>query len=270
MIIAVDTGGTKTLVAAFNDAGKLQKEAKFPTPRDQADYISQMAATIREVSGEAAIDAIVVALPGIIRDGIAVWCNRLHWANFDVLTPLRQLFPDTPVYVENDANLGGLGEARRLRTIPTSVLYVTISTGIGTGFISEGRIDPGLRYSEGGRALVEYDGVVQEWEMFGAGSSVYAVYGKYARDIHSKRTWQAIADRFSRGFLAIIPLTQPDMIIIGGSMGTYFERYGDYLVALLREHLPPHIPVPKFQEARDAEKAVIYGCYFYGHDQLAR
>ena len=153
-----------------------------------------------------------------------------------------------------------------MKKIPASALYVTISTGIGTGFISGGMIDPGLRLSEGGRSLVEYNGVVQEWEMFGAGSSVYAAYGKFARDIHSKRVWKQIADRFSRGFLAIIPLAQPDIIIIGGSMGTYFDRYNDALIGILKEKMPPHIPVPTFVRAKDAEKAVIFGCYFYGSD----
>ncbi len=268
MIIAVDTGGTKTLVASFLDDGSIHQEIKFPTPKDQVDYIESLVAAIKQVSLEARIEAIVVAMPGIVKDGIAIWCNHLLWSNFDVRTPLTAAFPEVPVYVENDANLGGLGEVRQLASVPSCALYVTISTGIGTGFISNGVIDPGLRLSEGGRSLVEYDGLVQEWEMFAAGSSIYRVYGKYARDIHSKRVWNQIADRISRGFLAIIPLVQPDVVIIGGSIGTYFNQYDKQLTNLLREHLPPHIPVPHFSEAKEAEKAVIYGCYFYGHDIL--
>lgn len=267
MIIAVDTGGTKTLVAAFSDAGTIRNETKFPTPKNKTEWVTQLRQAIEDVSREAKIDTIVVAVPGIVKAGIAVWCNHLLWENYNVQTAIEAQFPDIPVFVENDANLGGLGEVRRLTTIPPSALYVTISTGIGTGFISDGRIDPGLRLSEGGRSLVEYNGIVQEWEMFGAGSSVYAAYGKFARDIHSKRVWKQIADRFSRGFLAIIPLVQPEIIIIGGSMGTYFDRYEEALLSILHEKMPPHIPVPRFTKAKDAEKAVIYGCYFYGIDQ---
>ncbi len=266
MIIAVDTGGTKTLVAAFTSDGAIQEEVKFPTPKDKAEWIRQLHIAVEDVAHEGAIDAIVVAVPGIVKNGVAIWCNHLLWANFDVQSALEKAFPGIPVHVENDANLGGLGEVRRMKTIPASALYVTISTGIGTGFISDGHIDPGLRLSEGGRSLVEYNGVVQEWEMFGAGSSVYAAYGKFARDIHSKRIWRQIADRISRGFLAIIPLAQPDVIIIGGSMGTYFSQYQEMLLDILREKMPPHIPIPTFVEAKDAEKAVIYGCFFYGSD----
>lgn len=268
MIIAVDTGGTKTLVAAFLEDGSIREEVKFPTPKDKATYITLLTATIREISHEAAIDTVVVAMPGIVKNGVAIWCNHLLWADFDVHSALQKVFPETHILIENDANLGGLGEVRRMEHMPAAALYVTISTGIGTGFISNGTIDPGLRLSEGGRSLVEYNGIVQEWEMFGAGSSVYAAYGKFARDITSERIWQQIADRISRGFLAIIPLVQPDSIIIGGSMGTYFSRYETELINILRERLPPHIPVPLFHEAKDAEKAVIYGCYFYGIDSI--
>jgi predicted NBD/HSP70 family sugar kinase len=243
MIIAVDTGGTKTLVAAFSDAGTLLRESKFPTPIDEREYLLQLEQTIHEIAKEMRIDIIVVAMPGQVRNGVVRVLGNLPWKNFDVVTPLKHAFPDVPVEIENDANLGGLGEVRRMKTIPQSALYVTISTGIGTGFISDGVIDQGLRMSEGGHSLVEYDGNVQRWEAFASGKAIYTTYGKFARDIHSKRVWNQIADRISRGFLAVIPLSQPDVIIIGGSIGTYFDRYKDTLGASQRAaplvHLRP-------------------------------
>ena len=124
-------------------------------------------------------------------------------------------------------------------------------------------------YSEAGRALVEYGGKIHSWESFASGRAIVDAYHKFARDITSKRTWKKIADRISRGFLAVIPIIQPDIIIIGGSVGTYFERYGDYLRDILTSHLPPHILCPKIIQARHPEEAVVYGCYYYGKDYLA-
>ena len=46
MIIAVDTGGTKTLVAAFSTDGSLQKAIKLPTPKDIAELITQLRAEL--------------------------------------------------------------------------------------------------------------------------------------------------------------------------------------------------------------------------------
>ena len=266
MLITVDTGGTKTLVASFNKDGVPGEQIKFATPKNSTDYVKLLRNVLQENYSGQTIDAIVVALPGIIKNGIAVWCNNLKWKNFDLGSALNGVLGNAPIIVENDANLAGLAETRALRTIPQFSLYVTVSTGIGTGIITNGHIDPGLRYSEGGRALIEYDGVVQEWEDFASGQTFFKVYGKYAHDITSKRTWNQIADRISRGFLALIPTLQPDVIIIGGSIGTYFDQYSEQLVDILKEKLPPHIPVPKFIQAKHPEQAVIYGCYYYALD----
>lgn len=268
MIIAVDTGGTKTLVARYSRQGVQESSHKFPTPAAETDYVEQTIATIHTLATSDQIDAIVIALPGIVKDGVALWCNRLGWANFDAYRVFTNAFPDTPIFIENDANLGGLGAATR--TVPTAstALYVTISTGIGTGYIVDGVIDKGMRLSEGGRMLVEFQGAVKEWESFASGSAIVAQYHAYARDIHDAATWNAIADRISRGFLACIPLIQPEVVIIGGSIGTYFDQYSDRLTTLLKEHLPAHIALPSFVQAANPEEAVIHGCYVYGTQQL--
>lgn len=268
MIIAVDTGGTKTLVSSFDKEGKVIETIKFPTPKNQSEYVVYLRSFLQNKYSSKTVDAIVIALPGIIKNGVAVWCNNLKWKDFDAQKSFRETLGATPVYIENDANLGGLAEARALDPIPTSVLYVTVSTGIGTGIITNGQIDPGLRLSEGGRMLVEFEGKVREWESFASGRAIYETYGKYAREITDEVTWQQIADRISRGFLAMIPVIQPDVVVIGGSIGKFFTNYHEYLESLLQSHLPPHIPCPIFMPAAHPEEAVIYGGYYYAVDIL--
>lgn len=270
MIIAVDTGGTKTLVALVTEAGKVEKSLKFPTPATTDRYVAQLSNVIHSSFAGHDISRVVVAIPGIIKDGVAIWCNNLAWQNFDVARALKGICGDAPVAVENDANLAGLAAAHSLHPMPESVLYVTISTGIGSGVITGGHIDPGLRLSEVGRTLIEYDGRIQEWEKFASGRAIHEIYGKFAADITSRAIWRQIADRISRGFLAIIPTLQPDTIVIGGSIGTYFGRYAPELEALLIEHLPAHIPCPRLVQAAHPEQAVIYGSYYYARDLAAR
>ena len=270
MLVTVDTGGTKTLVTSFEQDGTRGELIKFATPEHVDEYVTLLRETLAAHYGTQPVEAIVIALPGIVRGGVAVWCNNLHWKDFDAQSAFDGVLGAAPVHIENDANLAGLAETRALDPVPTSSLYVTISTGIGTGIITNGQIDPGLRYSEGGRSLVEFDGMVREWESFASGKAIFTAYGQYARDITSERSWQQIADRISRGFLAIIPFVQPDVIIIGGSIGTYFDRYGAQLEALLQEKLPAHIPCPRVVAASHPEEAVIYGCYYYALDHLTR
>ena len=269
MIVAVDTGGTKTLIAGYNDAGEIISEFKFPTPPKASHYVDTLTMHLTALFDPTKVDAVVVGLPGIVKDGVAVWCNNLKWKNFNAAEELKGVLGGAPLYIENDANLAGLAEARQLKTAQTSVLYVTVSTGIGSGVITNGRIDPGLRHSEAGRALIEYDGVVREWETFASGKAIFKAYHKYARDITSARIWDQVAKRISRGFLAVIPIIQPDTIIIGGSIGTYFSHYNKELKSILNDHLPDHIPLPKLVAAKHPEQAVIYGCYYYALDVLA-
>ena len=103
-------------------------------------------------------------------------------------------------------------------------------------------------------------------------AKVFAIkktYGKFARDIHDRKTWDEIADKISRGLLALIPATQPTVIIIGGSIGTYFDQYIDRLRETLKLHLRAQIKLPDIRQAAHPEEAVLYGCYYYGKDQLA-
>ena len=155
MIVTIDTGGTKTLVTSFADNGHMGKPLKFPTPKEPKAYVAELKRVVRERYSDKKVDVIVIALPGIIKNGTAVWCQNLGWADFHASRLLRDLLPGVPVLIENDANLAGLAETRLLRTIPNCSLYVTVSTGIGTGVCTNGYIDPGMRYSEAGRALVE-------------------------------------------------------------------------------------------------------------------
>jgi glucokinase len=269
MIIAVDTGGTKTLVASFDKGGVLGKQIKFPTPKGSDDFIKTLKATIKDNYEGKPVEAIVVAIPGVTSKGVVITCGNLPWKDLNISSALNGVLDKAPIFVENDANLAGLAETRLLKTVPTQSLYVTIGTGIGTGIITDGRINSALRNSEAGHALIEYDGVVREWETFASGKAIHKAYGKYARNITDKHIWDQIADRISRGFLAVIPILQPDIVIIGGSIGTYFDKYGDRLQRLLNEKLPSMIPCSKFVQAKYPELAVIYGCYYYAIDAFA-
>jgi predicted NBD/HSP70 family sugar kinase len=268
MIVAVDTGGTKTLVTIFSRDGVAGEQIKFQTPKDTNDYITTLKETLQSNYGGQRIEAIVIAMPGIIKNGVAKWCENLKWSDFDVAKELKGVLGPTPIFVENDANLGALAETRSRNPMPQNSLYVTVSTGIGTGFVTDGSINEGVRLSEGGRMIIEYGGKMQEWELFASGKAIYETFGTYAKDITSKETWDDIADRISRGLLLITPVLQPDVIIIGGSIGTYFDRYKQSLTKILRDNLPHHIPSPKLVQAQHPEQAVIYGCYYYAIDQL--
>jgi predicted NBD/HSP70 family sugar kinase len=269
MIVAVDTGGTKTLITLFSRDGVAGKMIKFPTPQDEKEYAKHLKEVLKSNYGGQRVEAVVFGLPGIIKDNVAIWCNNLGWRNFDITESIQGVLGSAPIFVENDANLAGLAETRSRDPMPTSVLYVTVSTGIGTSIITDGAVNPALSLSEGGRMIIEYKGAMREWETFASGKAVYEEYKTYARDIHDKKIWNEVADRISRGLLIAIPLLQPEVIIIGGSIGTYFDKYKARLKTILDSNLPHDIPSPKVEGADHPEEAVIYGCYYHALDKLS-
>ena len=265
MIIAVDTGGTKTLVTAFVNEKKSHKRFRFPTPQKFTEYITQLSQLLHDEYDLSGVSIISIAIPGVVKDDKIVSAPHLSWQNIKIVSFLRKALPQYTgkIIIENDANLAGLAEAHALPSIPKTCLYVTISTGIGTGIITEGIINPYLRLSEGGHMQLEYDGILRDWDQFASGLAIYTTHGKYANDIHDKRTWEFITDKIARGFYALIPILHPDTIVIGGSIGTYFARYNKTLDKLIDSALPSYIDRPVIRQAQHPEEAVIYGCHLY-------
>ena len=274
MIIAIDTGGTKTSIAGFSDQGKLLSSIKFETPKQTKKYLETVKKTIDDSFSDylkkGEVKIISAAMPALTEDGVVIWAQNLRWKNFNVKTELESLFPKIPVLIENDANLAGLSEARLLNKPEKTVLYITVSTGIGAGIITDNYINEGLRKSESGRIIIEYDGVMREWEQFASGKAIFNTYGKYTKDIHKPKTWLSIADKISRGLLVMIPIIQPNIIIIGGSVGGQFDRFGVFLNAIVKDRLPSNIPCPKIVSAHNPKEAVIFGCYEYAKDHLTK
>lgn len=272
MLITIDTGGTKTLVTAFDHNGKPGNEFRFPTPKNEDDYIGTMNELLHDefLSKGRKLDGVVIGTTGIVFDNKIIKSPTLGWDGLDIPKRLHGLLETTPVWVENDANLAGLSETLRMKKQPRNSLYVTISTGIGTGIIADGCVDKNMSMSEGGHMLVEYDGRLREWESFASGRAIKRTYGRYAKDITDHHVWTQIADKISRGFLVMIPMVMPDVVIIGGSIGTYYDRYIEQLKKLIGDQLPPYIAMPSFHKAKYPEEAVIYGCYYYGIQQLAK
>ena len=266
MIIAIDTGGTKTLLASFSNSGEQLKSFEFKTPKNPVQYLDIVHKIIKNEFKKNTIQAISIAVAGICSNKEVLWANNLGWQNFKIVDNLQEKIKNIPIFLENDANLAGYYEAKQ--TNNSNVLYITISTGIGSGIIIDGQISKALSKSEIGRIAIEYDGRIREWETFASGKAIYEIFGKYAKDIKRPKYWLNIADRISRGLLVTIPLLQPETIIIGGSIGEQFESFNIFLHQLLVDNLPSHIVCPNIIKATKPKECVIYGCYEYAKAKL--
>lgn len=270
MIIAIDTGGTKTLICSFDTDGVMQQIAKFPTPRNHADYLDAVIEAINEAVDPDSIDVVTIAVPGPIINGRLLRAKNIsdEWRNIDISSAISDRLGGVPVYTANDADLAGLSEARALDTPPRISLYVTLSTGIGTGLALDGRLSDSLSHIEGGWMRLVFEDKPQIWEDFASGRSFYERYGQYGSEVDDPDKWRDFAFRASLGLVVLIPMFGPDQVIIGGSMGTHFAKYGHFLREETSKVLSDY-DVNQINQAKHPEEAVIYGCYYYAIDQLA-
>ena len=260
MFAGVDIGGSKTLVAAFDDDGAITEKKIFKTPTDYSTFLenlNEVASSLKTTD----FKALGLAVPGKIdrHRGIGLDFGSLAWHNVPIQADVEHIF-HCPVIIENDANLGALSESM-LRPEDKTLIYITISTGIGTGFIINRELDPELLDSEGGQMMFEFRNKRVAWEDFASGRAIKERFGKKAMDITDEKTWQRIAHDLAIGFIELIAIAQPDIIVIGGSVGRYFERFKTFLLEELKQYDNPLVPIPDLQTATRPEEAVIYGCY---------
>lgn len=258
---AVDIGGTKTLIAVFTEDGSIVEQVKFPTPKDYALFSSELTANVEKLSTKD-FQRAAVAIPGTPdrQNGIGIVFGNLDWTNIPIEQDAEKAF-HCPVQIENDAKLAALSEAILLRDKFRKVLYVTVSTGIGGGLVIDGSIDPNFEDIEPGKMILEHNGRFEQWEDFASGRAIVEKFGKRADEITDPKAWYMIARNVAVGLNTLIASLDPEVIVIGGGVGSNLEKFQDRLIEELRIYENPMTPVPPIVKAARAEEAVIYGCY---------
>ncbi|MBI4033915.1 ROK family protein [Candidatus Saccharibacteria bacterium] len=264
MYLAIDVGATKTLLAVFSKDGKLLHEHKITTNHKYDQFLAELGSVLE--AGEFTkhqIAATCCAIPGKVdrANNAGVTFGNLPWRNVAIANDLEEIIK-APVFVENDANLAGLYEALTHKKYK-KVLYVTLSTGIGSGFIVDGKIDADSADAEVGHMVLEHEGKLQSWEDFASGQALFERFGKKAEQLDNPFAWKAYAKDVARGLDVLLAVLQPDVVIIGGGAGAHLEKFTAPLKDELKKIANKMVPIPPIIKADKAEEAVIYGCYEY-------
>lgn len=142
--IVSDIGGTQLRVAAFNTADlTLVESKKIPTQGEGLTPTQRLINLIQEICVGHTIHSIAIAAPGYLdpEKGIIYEAPNIPgWINLPLRQQLYDVF-NVPVYLGNDANMAALGEWKFGAGIRHSnLLYLTISTGIGSGVIIDNHL----------------------------------------------------------------------------------------------------------------------------------
>jgi predicted NBD/HSP70 family sugar kinase len=261
MYAAVDMGGTKTLIAVFDAHGNVKEQFKFPTPKDYPEFLDEFARAVDSLETKHFTGACM-AIPGKVDriNGVGIAFGNLAWEKVPIQIDAENILA-CPVIIENDANLAGLSEALLVLEKYRKSLYVTVSTGIGGGYITDGIINPDFADAEIGQTLLEHRDRLMRWEDFASGRAIVERFGKKASEINDDKQWYVIARNIAIGLINLIATLTPDVIIIGGGVGTHILKFKDRLDEQLKIYENPMLTIPPIIQAQRPEEAVIYGCY---------
>ena len=164
--VAVDIGGTHIRVALY-EAHSLSPIAHKRTRSlaDQPGVYDRLEKAIESVWSPGHVRAIGIASPGPLdpyTGTILDTPNIPEWVNFPLASKLSEHF-NVPVYLDNDANMAGLAEWQYGAGMEhENIIYLTISTGIGGGVISQGCLLQGFRGMGGelGHMTIDPEGPV--------------------------------------------------------------------------------------------------------------
>jgi fructokinase len=158
---AIETGGTKIQCALARDVNAVLVSERFTTTSPAATFAEIVGFFERHQARYGPVSAFGIASFGPMdldprspTYGHILATPKAGWSDYDLRARLRERF-GKPIFVDTDVNAAALAEwhsrtSERLR----SLVYVTVGTGIGGGYVLEGRTLQGLWHPEMGHIPV--------------------------------------------------------------------------------------------------------------------
>lgn len=264
--IGIDIGGTKTAIGLVGADGEVRAKTSLPTDQTVAPeaMVDRMATAIRDILSAQGVSekellGIGVGAPGPLntKEGkIAEPPNLRSWWNFPVVASLARHF-SLPIRLENDATAAALAEkwlgaAKK----DDHFVFVTISTGIGAGIYSHGKLITGASGNAGdvGHFVVDPSagtcvcGQKGCWEYVASGTAVARqASALLGREVSSKEAFDLAAaghtpiqelvakvyEYIGVGCVTLINTFDPEKLVLGGGVSQVgapmFDAVRDYV-----------------------------------------
>lgn len=250
-IIAVKIGvtelGVYILNLKLNMKDKSKKTGVIPFSYEEA--INFIESQIQEllIRNDIKSDKVLgagISVPGLVKreKGVIAFAPNLQWKNKNIVSRIKSAY-DLPVYLDNEAKMGALGEKNCNYHDVGSLVYISINEGIGCGIIINNQLFRGNGENAGeyGHVIIQNDGpqchcgnygcwetlasenfVVKQWKKLKDNKSskdkdeIYemALQGNEMAEKILKKT----AENIGTGIANIVNGINPEYIIIGGGI----------------------------------------------------
>ncbi len=296
-IIAIDLGGTQLRAALCTSDGTIHRRVKKKTRAERGPeaVLERVCQAAQEIwPSDDPLRAISMLAPGPLDPfkGIVMGAPNLPgWDHVPVRDILSARF-DLPVFVGNDANLAGLGEHRygAGRGVE-DMIYMTISTGIGGGIVTGGKLFVGARGLAGeiGHMVIQPGGPLcgcgnrgclealasgtaighqaQTLAAHGRAPAILAAAGGDVAQVDSKSVGEAAAqgDKVARklldqagryigiGVVNLMHLFNPQRFVLGGGV----SQTGELLFKPIRRTVRRRTLIPQYHAGVDIVPAAL-------------
>ncbi len=293
LYIGIEIGGTKLQLVAADASGDIIKRKKLLVDR------SKGAEGIREQirQGLLELDAKHCEAVGVGFGGPVNWktgkiCRSHHiegWSEFDLGKWLSEV-TGAPAIIDNDANVGALGEAMRGAGVGFNpVFYVTLGSGVGGGLVVDGQIYHGILPGEAelGHVRLDRNGATVESRCSGwaadakvrvasaqnpssllarlvkgekGNEAIHLAEGLRKGDTDSKRILGEISEDLALGLSHAVHLFHPEIVVLGGGLSGLGNSLRDAVALRLADFtMEAFRPGPKISIATLGEDAVPVG-----------
>lgn len=268
---AIEAGGTKFILAIGNELGEINERQTIAT----TDTKETMEKIFAFFDGKK-IDALGIACFGPIdlnknsdSYGHITTTPKKGWKNFDIVGTLKNRY-NIPIGFDTDVNAAALAEATLgIAKECENVLYLTVGTGIGGGFVMNGRLNHGILHPEMGHISL----IVRDDDNYGgncpyhknclegmaAGPAIEARWNCQAEDLDcDHRAWDLEAYYLGQAIANYILVLSPNKVILGGGVmqqkhlfplvNKYVQLFlGNYMQSehILTERINDYIVTPK-------------------------
>jgi glucokinase len=250
--VGLDIGGTKLMVAAGDSAGKIIKVTRRPTPVDLNEGLNLLDEMIREVLGEQPPAGIGAAIGGPLdwKTGVVSPLHQPQWRNVPLKSRMEAKW-NCPMLVDVDTNIAAIGEHTIGKYTAPRFLYLTLSTGMGSGFLIDGEIyrgGIGGIHPEVGHQSIPFRcshpqkiacacGAPDCLEALVSGDGIRRTYGKPPEEL-TDGEWEEVAWNLGQGLRNIAVMYAPDVIAIGGGIA---HARGERLLEPARRVMQNHL-----------------------------
>ncbi len=274
LVLGVDLGGTKVHVAVADLGGTVLAEELEMTDSRGGVYVLDQIARLGQLTAQAVGSVgwppLVAAIgcPGVIHPPsgrIDLSANIPGFNELNVLGELRNRLRCS-VLLENDVNLGALGEqAHGSCRGRTNFAYVSLGTGIGMGLVTAGHLVRGARGAAGEIAFLPIGGdpldpacyvlgpletavgsagIIKYYHDLGglAASSVKDIFDRLVGgEPAAVATLERIAQLVAQSLLSVAAIADPEIIVLGGGIGSRIELVTRVQTLLSALPFPVHV-----------------------------